>query len=327
MKSHLFRTGGLAVALAASWLPAAYAQEFPTKPISIVVPFAAGGPTDAIARMVAEPMSKLLKQAVVVDNAAGAGGTVGANKVAKAANDGYTLLLHHIGHATSVSLYRKLPYDAITDFQPIGMINEVPMTFVTRKNLAVNDFKGLIEYTRANAKTVNMANAGIGSASHLCGMLFQSALKTDLTPIPYKGTAPAMNDLLGGQVDFMCDQTTNTTSQIRGGSIKAVAVTTKQRVASLKDIPTANEAGLPGFEVSVWHTLYAPKGTPKPVMDKLVAALQAALADPKVRDKMAELGTEPSVQNKATPDYASAFVKQEIAKWTPIIKAAGVYAD
>ncbi len=303
------------------------AQEYPTKPISLVVPFAAGGPTDAIARMVAEPMSKILKQAVVVDNAAGAGGTVGTNKVAKAASDGYTLLLHHIGHATSVSLYRKLPYDAISDFQPIGMISEVPMTFVVRKNLAVTDFKGLLEYTRANAKTVNMANAGIGSASHLCGMLFQSALKTDLTPIPYKGTAPAMNDLLGGQIDFMCDQTTNTTGQIRAGAIKALAVTTKQRVASLKDVPTANESGLPGFEVSVWHALYAPKGTPKPVMDKLVAALQAALADPKVRDKMADLGTEPSAQNKATPDYAASFVKAEIAKWSPIIKAAGVYAD
>jgi tripartite-type tricarboxylate transporter receptor subunit TctC len=306
---------------------AANAQDFPTKPVTLVVPFAAGGPTDAIARMVAEPMSKFLKQPVVVDNAAGAGGTVGANKVAKAANDGHTLLLHHIGHATSVSLYRKLPYDAVADFQPIGMINEVPMTFVTRKNLPVSDFKGLVEYARANSKTVNMANAGIGSASHLCGMLFQSSVKADLTPIPYKGTAPAMNDLLGGQVDFMCDQTTNTTGQIRAGSIKALAVTTKARVPSLKDIPTANDAGLPGFEVSVWHALYAPKGTQKAVVDKLVLALQAALADPKVRDKMAELGAEPSAQNKATPDFASSFVKSEIAKWSPIIKAAGVYAD
>jgi tripartite-type tricarboxylate transporter receptor subunit TctC len=323
-----FQRAAIAASSALCAFPfAAIADEFPSKPITLVVPFAAGGPTDAIARMLAEPMSKVLKQTVVVDNTAGAGGTVGANKVAKANNDGYTLLLHHIGHATAVSLYRKLPYDTVADFQAIGLINEVPMTFVTRKNLPVNDFKGLVDYVQKNVKTVNMANAGIGSASHLCGMLFQSAVKADLTPIPYKGTGPAMNDLLGGQIDFMCDQTTNTTGQIRGGAIKALAVTTRARVPSLKELPTAAEAGLPGFEVAVWQALYAPKGTPKPVVDKLVAALQAALADPRVKEKMADLGTEPVTANRATPDYMTNYLKQEIAKWSPIIKAAGVYAD
>src|SRR5882724_4446531 len=245
------------------------AQEYPNKVITMVVPFAAGGPTDTVARLIAQPMSKTLKQQVIVENVLGAGGTIAANRVAKAAPDGYTLLLHHIGHSTAPALYRKLPYDPINDFEPIGLVNEVPMTLVAKKDFPPKDLKELISYVKANKDKVNLANAGLGAASHLCGMLFMSAIQTELTTVPYNGTAPAMNDLLGGQVDLMCDQTTNTTSQIKAGKIKVYGVTTLKRVASLPKVPTLDDAGLKGFEVSVWHGLYAPKNTPKPVIDKL----------------------------------------------------------
>lgn len=272
-------------------------------------------------------MTTSLKQTVIVENVGGAGGTIGAARVAKSAPDGYTLFLHHIGQSTAPSLYRKLSYNAIDDFEPIGLITDVPMTFIARGDFPAKDFKELVAYVKANKNKVTYANAGVGSASHLCGMLFMSAIDTELTTVPYKGTGPAMNDLLGGQVDFMCDQTTNTTSQIKGGKVKAYAVTTKTRVPSLPNIPTANEAGLPGFEVAVWHGLYAPKGTPKPVIDKVEAALQVALKDPVVKQRFADLGTEPVSADRATPEALRAFLKSEIAKWSPIIKKAGVYAD
>ena len=318
---------GLTVALALLALVEAAAQQYPSKVITIIVPFAAGGPTDTVARLLGGPMGQTLKQQIIVENVGGAGGTIGASRVAKAAPDGYTLFLHHIGHSTAPALYRKLPYDAVTDFEPIGLINEVPMTLVARKDFEPNDLKGLVAHVKANKQKVTYANAGLGAASHLCGMLFMTAIQTDLTTVPYKGTAPAMNDLLGGQVDFMCDQTTNTTSQIKAGKIKVYAVTTKKRVASLPNVPTAHEAGIPGFEVSVWHGLYAPKGTPKPVITALTAALQAALRDANVKQRFAELGTEPVPENRATPDALREHLKAEIAKWGPIIKAAGVYAD
>jgi tripartite-type tricarboxylate transporter receptor subunit TctC len=304
-----------------------HAQNYPTKVITIVVPFAAGGPTDTVARLIAAPMSKTLKQQVIVENVGGAGGTIGANRVAKAAADGYTLFLHHIGHSTAPALYRKLPYDAITDFEPIGLINEVPMTLVAKKDFPPKDLKELISYVKANKDKVNLANAGLGAASHLCGMLFMSAIETDLTTVPYNGTAPAMNDLLGGQVDLMCDQTTNTTSQIKAEKIKVYGVTTRKRLASLPKIPTLEEAGLKGFEVTVWHALYAPKNTPKPVIDKLTSALQDGLKDSNVKQRFGELGTEPVSLDRATPQALQKHLKAEIDKWTPIIKKAGVYAD
>ena len=305
----------------------ASAQDYPTKVITMVVPFAAGGPTDTVARLITAPMSKTLKQQVIVENVGGAGGTIAANRVAKASPDGYTILIHHIGMATAPALYRKLPFNPITDFEPIGLINEVPMTMVAKKDFPAKDLKELVAYVKANKDKVNYANAGLGAASHLCGMLFMTAIQTEVTTVPYSGTGPAMNDLLGGQVDFMCDQTTNTTSQIKAEKIKVYGVTTKKRVASLPNVPTMDEAGLKGFEVSVWHALYAPKGTPKPVIDKLTMALQDALKDDNVKQRFAELGTEPVDQKRATPEALRAHLKAEIDRWGPIIKKAGVYAD
>lgn len=305
----------------------AIADDYPNKPISIVVPFAAGGPTDTVARLLAQSMTKTLKQQVLVENLGGAGGTLGAGKASKAAADGYTLLLHHIGHATAPALYRKLVYHPIDSFEAIGLITDVPMTFVAKKEFPAKDFKDLIQYVKSHKDKVSYANAGVGSASHLCGMLFMSSIESDLTTVPYKGTGPAMNDLLGGQVDFMCDQTTNTTSQIKAGKIKAYAVTTKTRVASLADLPTAHEAGLSNFEIAVWHGLYAPKGTPKAIIDSLSNALKIALADATVKQRFAELGTEPVAANRATPEALRTHLKAEIEKWAPIIKKAGIYAD
>ena len=318
---------GMVGLFAAMAFGTANADDYPNKPITMVVPFAAGGPTDTVARLIAQPMSAYLKQQVVIENVGGAGGTLAAGRVARSDPDGYTIFLHHIGQSTAPSLYRKLAYNALDDFEPVGLVTSVPMTLVARKDFPANNIKELIAYVKANKDKVTYANAGIGSASHLCGMLFMSAIQTDLTTVPYKGTGPAMNDLLGGQVDFMCDQTTNTTSQIKGGKIRAYAVTTKTRVASLPELPTLNESGLPGFEVSVWHGLYAPKATPKAVVDKLNQALAFALKDATVKQRFADLGTEPAPQNEVTPLALHNLLKTEIDKWSPIIKKAGVYAD
>jgi tripartite-type tricarboxylate transporter receptor subunit TctC len=313
------------VALVAS--SSAYAQQYPTKTITMVVPFSAGGPTDTVARLVAKSMSDKLNQQVIIENVGGAGGTIGAGRVARAAPDGYTVLLHHIGQSTAPTLYRKLAYNPLTDFEPIGLVTDVPMTLVARSDFPAKNLKEVIAYVKQNKDKVSYANAGIGSASHLCGMLLMSALGTEMTVVPYKGTGPAMNDLLGGQVDLMCDQTTNTTSQIRGGKIKAYGVTTKNRLASLPDVPTLNEAGLPNFEMAVWHGLYAPKGTPKNVVNELSSALQHALKDPAVKERFADLGTEPVAQERATPQALGSHLKAEIEKWNPVIKKAGQFAD
>lgn len=318
----------LAAAFAMALLPfAAEAQSYPDRTITVVVPFAAGGPTDTVARLVAESMSRELGQQVIVENVGGAGGTLGAGRVAKAEPDGYTLLLHHIGQATSATLYRSLPYNPREDFAPIGLITDVPMTVIARADLEPADGKALVEYIKANGDKISYGNAGIGSASHLCGMLLMDALKVQMTTIPYKGTGPAMTDLLGGQIDLLCDQTTNTTSHIKAGKVKAYAVTTSARLASLPDIPTAEEAGMGGVQVAVWHALYGPKGTPQEAIDKLSAALQVALKDPKVIERFAELGTEPVAQDRATPEALAAYLPAEIDRWKPIIDAAGVYAD
>lgn len=305
----------------------AFAEEYPSKVITMIIPFSAGGPTDTVGRLLGRAMGESMKGQIIIENVAGAGGTIGAARVARSDPDGYTIFLHHIGQSTAPALYRKLSYDVFKDFEPIGLVTDVPMTLVARKDFPANNLKELIAYVKANKDKVTYANAGLGAASHLCGTLFMSAIETDLTTIPYKGTAPAMNDLLGGQVDFMCDQTTNTTSQIKGGKIKVYGVTTKTRVPSLPDVPTMHEAGLPNFEVAVWHALYAPKGTPKPIIDKLVKALQFALKDPVVKQRFAELGTEPVAENRATPEALRGHLKAEVDKWAPILKKAGVYAD
>ena len=305
----------------------AHAQTYPERPVTIVVPFSAGGPTDTVTRLVAEAMSKDLGQQVLVENVGGAGGTLGAGRVAQSEADGYTLLLHHIGMATSATLYRKLPYDTLNAFEYIGLVTEVPMTVVARKDLEPADFKALVEYAKANKDTVTVANAGIGAASHLCGMLFMSAIDTPLVTVPYKGTGPAMTDLLGSQVDIMCDQTTNTTKQIKAGTIKAYAVTTPERLEVLPDVPTTKESGVDGMEVSIWHGLYAPKGTSAEIVDRLSKSLQLALKDENVSARFAELGTAPSSQEEATPAALKDKVESEIARWKPVIEAAGQYAD
>jgi tripartite-type tricarboxylate transporter receptor subunit TctC len=317
----------LMISLVWLWALPASAQKFPNKVITMVVPFTAGGPTDTVARLVAAPMSKAVNQQVIIENVGGAGGTIAANRVAKAAPDGYSILIHHIGMSTAPALYRKLPYKPLEDFEPIGLINEVPMTIVARRDFPPKDLKDLIAYVKANKDKVTYANAGLGAASHLCGMLFMTSIQTDLTTVPYKGTADVIKDLLGGQVDFTCDQTTNTTSQIKADKVKVYAVTTKARLASLPNIPTADDAGLKGFEVSVWHGLYAPKETPKPVIDTLVKALQVALKDATVKKRFADLGTEPVAEKRATPEALRAQLKAETDKWGPIIKKAGVFAD
>jgi tripartite-type tricarboxylate transporter receptor subunit TctC len=306
---------------------AADKDQYPSKVVTIVVPFSAGGPSDTVARLLAQALSTPLKNQIIVENVGGAGGTIGAARVAKARPDGYTLFVHHIGHATAPTLYRNLPYDSIRDFDPIGLINDGAMTLVARKDFPAGNLRELLAYVKANKDKVNMANAGVGSASHLCGILFMSAIQTDFTTIPYKGTGPAMNDLLGGQVDFMCDQTTNTTSQIKAGKIKVYGVTTKNRSASLPNVPTMGEAGLPNFEISVWHALYAPKGTPKPIIDKLSRALQEALKDPVLKQRYADLSADPVAQNRATPEALRLHLKSEINKWGPVIKKAGVFAN
>jgi tripartite-type tricarboxylate transporter receptor subunit TctC len=317
------RIAALALALTAG---AASAQQFPTHPITLLVPFAPG-PTDTVARVIAQSMSKPLGQTIVIENKPSAGGILAPELVKNAKPDGYTILIHHIGMATTPFLYRQLRFNPLTDFDYIGLINDVPMTLLGRQNLPPKDFKELLDFIKKNKDKVSLANAGIGAASHLCGMLFMSAIQTDLLTVPYKGTGPAMNDLLGGQVDLLCDQTTNTTSQIKGGKVKVYGVTTKSRVPSLKDVPTLDEQGLKGFEVSIWHGLYAPKGTPKAAMDKLVAALQEGLKDPTVKQRFAELGATTYPPEKGTPAALQAQVKSEMDKWGPLIKKAGVYAD
>jgi tripartite-type tricarboxylate transporter receptor subunit TctC len=315
------------VATLALGFGAASAQDYPSDTITIVVPFSAGGPTDTVTRLIAESMAKTLGQQIIVENVGGAGGTLGARRVAQAEPDGYTLLVHHIGMATSATLYRDLPYDPRTAFAPVGLITEVPMTLVARPDFPPANLAELIDYVKENADQVLYANAGIGAASQLCGMLFMQAIETQVTTVPYKGTAPAMTDLMGGQVDFMCDQTTNTTNPIEAGSVKAYAVFTDERLEALPDVPTAAEAGLDGIQIGIWHGLYAPAGTPPEVVAKLSDALKAALADENVVQRFAELGTAPVPPDAATPDALQEKLLSEIDRWKPVIEAAGVYAE
>lgn len=308
-------------------VPALAQAPYPTRPITMIIPFAAGGPTDTVGRLVAQVMGNDLGQTVVVENIGGAGGTLGAQRVAQARPDGYTILLHHIGMSTTPTLYRRLGYDPINGFETVGLVTEVPMTLVARRNFPANNLAELVQVVRRERDKLNYANAGIGAASHLCGLLFMSAVDTPMTTVPYRGTGPAMNDLVAGTVDLMCDQTTNTTEQIRAGTIRAYAATTSQRVASLPDLPTAAEAGLPNFEVSVWHGLYTPRGTPAPIVERLNRALLTALRDENLVRRFADLGTAPVSADRATPAFHRTFWQQDIQKWRPLIQAAGQYAD
>jgi tripartite-type tricarboxylate transporter receptor subunit TctC len=318
------RIVAFALALAAG---TAGAQQYPTKNLTMLVPYAAGGPTDTVARVVAQAMAKPLGQTIIVENKPSAGGILAPEQAKNSKPDGYTLLIHHVGMATTPFLYRQLRYNPLTDFEYIGLINDVPMTIIARANFPASNFREFLDYIKKNKDKVSYANAGIGAASHLCGMLFMSAIQTDLLTVPYKGTGPAMNDLLGGQVDFMCDQTTNTTSQINSGKVKVYGVTSLKRVPSLSKIPTLDEQGLKGFEVGIWHGLYAPKGTPKPVVDKLSSALQDTLKSDEVKRRFADLGATTYSPDKATPAALQQHLKSEMDKWGPLIKKAGVYAD
>ena len=309
---------------------AAHADTYPSKPVTIVVPFVAGGPTDRVARDLAEAMRKPLGDAtILIDNVVGAGSSVGAGKVARANPDGYMLMLNHIAMASMPNLLRNMPFKVESDFEYLGMINEVPMTVITRPTLPAKNFKELREWLNSHKGKINLGNAGIGSASHLCGLMFQNAVQIDMASIPYKGTAPAMSDLMGGQIDIMCDQTTNTTPMIEAKKVNVYGVTTSKRLTTpaLKDIPTLQEDGLKGFEVTIWHGLYAPKGTPADVIAKINNALKVALKDPDFIKKQESLGAVIINDKRVEPAEHKRFVVSEIAKWGPVIAAAKEYID
>ena len=325
MPRRVFQTLLSAACLLTSGIAAA--QAYPAKPITLVVPFAAGGPTDIVARTLAATMGKSLGQTVLVENKVGAGGTLAGAYVAKANPDGYTFLIHHNGMSTAPALYRKMAFNPLTDFEYVSQVVDVPMTLLGRKDLPAKNLQELSSYVKANAKSINLANAGLGAVSHLCGMLFQQALGVDLTTVPFSGTAPAMNALLGGQVDLLCDQTTQTTQHIKAGTVRMYGVTTKQRIRALPDAPTLNESGLKDFEVLVWHGVYAPKGTPTAVIEKVGSAIRASLKDPAFTARMADLGAEIVPESKQSPEGLRTWLQSEINKWGPVIRSAGVYAD
>ena len=315
-----------ALALTAAAAPTAVSAQtaFPAKPISLVVPAAAGGPTDTVARLIAESMGRTLGQTVLVENVGGAGGTIAMARVAKAAPDGYTVAVWHIAQATAPALYENLRYDVVNDFDHLGRITDVPMTLVSKTALAAKNAKELLDWIRAQNGKVTYGHAGVGSASHLCALILMKELGLKMEGVGYRGTGPAMNDLIGGQFDVMCDQTTNTTNLIKENKIKGYAVTTKSKVSSLPDLPTLDSGAIPGFEVSAWHAMWAPKGLPKDVSDKLVAALQIAVKDPKVVERFASLGTEPVAPALVTPDALKSYLAAEVKRWDTVIKAAGV---
>lgn len=329
MKSSSFITRRGIVGICALLAVAGAAQAaWPEKPVTLVVPYSAGGPTDVVARVLAVPMGQSLGQTVIVENTVGAGGTIAPARVAKAKNDGYTILIHHMGMATAPALYRKLPYDPLKDFEYIGQVLDVPMTLLSRKDFPANTFPELLDYVKKNADKVTLANAGIGAVSQLCGMLFMHQIGVKLTTVPYKGAGPAMNDLMGGQVDLLCDQTTQTAPVIADGKrVKVFGVTTPQRLSSMPNIPTLDEQGLKGFDLKVWHGMYAPKGTPKDVIDQLNKALNVALKDDNVKKRIAELSADLVSPEKATPESLRKFLQAETVRWDKVIKAAGVTAD
>lgn len=313
--------------VAVNGLANAQVPAFPDKPIVLVVPFAAGGPTDVVARMIAIPMGKSLGQTVLVENTVGAGGTIAAARVARAVPNGHTIFIHHMGMATAPALYKKLSFDPLKDFEYIGQVVDVPMTMLARKDFPANNFAELQTYVKANKDKVSLANAGLGAVSHLCGLLFMSAMETDLTTVPYKGTGPAMNDLLGGQVDLLCDQTTQTVPLIKESRVKVYGVTTLKRLSALPNVPTLDEQGLKGFEVKVWHGMYAPKDTPAAVIDKINVALRAALQDPMIKQRLSELSSDIPPMDKVTPAGLKTHLEAEIKKWSPVIAKSGIYAD
>jgi tripartite-type tricarboxylate transporter receptor subunit TctC len=317
-------TLAFAITLASS---AAFAQGYPNRPITMLVPFAAGGATDTVARVTAATMSKILGQTIIIENATGAGGTIAAARAARAEPDGYTILIHHIGISTAATLYRKLPYDTKTAFAPIGLVTNAPMTIISRPNLPPNTLAELITYIKANGDKMTFGNAGLGAASQLCGLMFMNAIDKQILSVPYKGNGPVMNDLIAGQIDLTCDQTTNTTGPIAAKLVKSYAITTKTRLSSMPDLPTADEAGLKGFEAGAWHGIYAPKGTPDDIVQKLAKTLQESLRDPELIKRFNDINTDPVPQDQATPQALKKQLDSEVDRWAPIIRASGQFAD
>jgi tripartite-type tricarboxylate transporter receptor subunit TctC len=304
----------------------AMAQAFPDRAVTIIVSYAAGGPSDIVARALGQSMSASLGQPVLIENVAGAGGTAGAARAAKAKPDGYTLLIHHLALAAAPGLYPNLPYDTLTAFEPIGLVNFNPFVLTSRKGLPVANAAEAIAYIKANADKVSFGHAGVGSGSHLCNLLLQSALGLKVAEVAYRGTGPAMNDVVAGQIDFLFDQTIGAIPQVEAGTIKGFAVTSATRLAQLKDLPTMREAGLASFEVTQWHALYAPAGTPKEALDKLGAALEVALKDPAIVKRFTELGGPPFPEGQRGAAEAKAMLKSQVETWTRLIKSAGVTA-
>jgi len=325
MHFKILRTvAGLLLALAAA---AAAAQGYPNRPITMVMPYAPGGPGDTITRVFAAAMQKTLGQQIVVDNPAGASGTIGTAKVARAAPDGYTLLMIHVSHATNLAMYKGLPYHPVDDFEPIGSATSGPMVIVARNDFPPKDLNEFVAYLRANGPRVSLAHAGVDSASHLCGLMMMSALDVKLNEIPYKGTGPALNDLMGGQVDVLCDQTSGTVPPVKAGRIKAYAAAGKARLASLPGVPAIAEAGVQGFEINISFGLYAPKGTPRPVLEQLTAALQKAVTDSEVRARLEAMGIAAVSAEQATPAHLRAHLKNEIDTLGGLLVKAGVKAN
>ena len=320
------KTAIIAVALAMI-SATALAQSYPNKAITLLVPFAAGGPTDTVARVTAQSMSKLLGQPIIIENALGAGGTIAATRASRAAPDGYTILIHHVGMSTAATLYRRLAYDTKTAFAPIGLVTNAPMTIIGRPDLPPNTLAELVAYIKANGDKMTFGNAGLGAASHLCGMLFMTAVDKQILAVPYKGNAPVMNDLMAKQIDLSCDQTTNTTGPIASKLVKGYAITTKSRLVTMPDLPTADEAGLKDFEVGAWHGLYAPRGTPDDIVRKLSRTLQEALRDPDLVKRFNDINTEPVSQDEATPEALKIKLVSEVDRWAPIIRETNQFAD
>lgn len=312
----------------AFFISLAYGQStFPNKPVHIVIPFPPGGSTDVLGRLLGASMSNNLGQSVIVENTGGAGGTIGATKVARSPADGYTLLFHNMAHASAPALYSKLPYNPIQDFEPIGIVTEVPMILVARKNFPGNNFSDVLAYAKTNGDKLNFANAGVGATSQLCEALLKSATGSKWTSVPYKGTGPALNDLLGGQVDFICDQPASTISHIKAGNLKPIAVATKNRLKILPQVATFSESGLPGFELTVWHGLYAPKGTPKEVVDRLAVSLRDTLKDPVIIERYQDMSASIATPAQATPEALQNFLKADVERWKTALKAAGIQAE
>jgi len=327
MNRRQLLAGAPALLLAPAALAQGEGRWAPNRTVTITVPFAAGGPTDLIARLLAEIMGRELGQTVVVENVSGAGGTIAAGRVAQARPDGHTLLIHHIGHAASATLYRRLPYDVQESFTPLGLVSETPMTIVARPDFPAADLKGLLEEIRRKGTALNLSHSGLGGSNHLCGTLLQAAAGAAVTTVAFRGSAPANTELMAGRIDLACEQATNSVPFLREKRMKAYAVTAPRRVPGIEDVPTTAEAGLPGFEITVWHALYGPRGLPDEVTRRLSAAIQVAMQDEKLRNRYAELVTDPVSAEKATPEFHRRFLAEEVARWRPLIQAAGQYAD